>query len=174
MNTLNKITALLNKEVKASGMKNVLCITHGDIAPQNMVKINTGFKFIDWESAGIGDPAAEVAFVIDEIGFPISEKQKRIFIKEYLKYRNDPTLVQRMNLFIKLIRFEQVLWSIKRIYEIKDKELSTDYLEKENISDIISNLNFSIEKLERLRLGSKKIYLDKKHIFPSNFKISNK
>jgi len=169
--TLLNIKNILIKEVRKNEEKNVSCITHGDIAPQNIIEVPSGFKFIDWESAGIGDPAAEVAFVIDGIGFPISETQKKAFLNEYLKHRCDSTLQQRINLFIKLIRFEQVLWSIKRIYEINDKELSIEYLAKENKFEIVSYLNWSIEKLLKLELDCNKMDFNGKKIFPSNLKI---
>ncbi|MEK6903465.1 MAG: phosphotransferase [Nanoarchaeota archaeon] len=46
--TLYKIDAVMRKDVRENKVKNLFSMTHGDIAPQNMVETDSGFKFIDW------------------------------------------------------------------------------------------------------------------------------
>ena len=169
--TLYKIDAVMRKDVRENKVKNLFSMTHGDIAPQNMVETDSGFKFIDWESAGIGDPAAEIVFVIDEIGFPITKKQKKLFVEEYFNYCKDPTLKERISLFKKLIRFEQVLWCIKRVYEIKDRELSKAYLKKETLLDILGYMKDCVMRLVKCRIGCSKKDFEPKLIFPEKFRI---
>jgi len=170
-----EVTNELSSEIIESGVKNKFSITHGDLAPQNIVKTKNGFRFIDWESAGIGDPAADLASVIDEIGFPMTSAQRKLFLKEYAKERSDKTIIKRMNLFVKLIRFAQVLWSINRVYEIKDRELGeeliTEYLKKGNFEHVVEYLDYSINRLIEVDNHLSKKDFEKQNLFPKSFKI---
>lgn len=118
----------IEKIIKTKNFKEKYSLVHGDIAPQNIVRKKDNFRLIDWEEAGLGDPCYDIAFIVDEVSFPITKKQKRLFITAYLKSNNIPDFKARINLWQTLIRFEQLLWAIEHYFKNNDKTRVLEYL----------------------------------------------
>ena len=79
-------------------------IIHMDLIASNIMVLKNGnIKLVDWESPGIGDPAFDVwaftnkAFNLWDLDIFMDEEKKNIFLQEYLKYRKDKTLIERIN-----------------------------------------------------------------------------
>jgi len=107
---------------------NQLSLAHGDICTQNIIKTKDELKLIDWESLQLADPAKDIAPFLVEIR--ISKNNFNILVKEYNNYRNDPEILERAIVHAKLLAFVDFAWEILRAFEIKNKKLHEDYLNK--------------------------------------------
>ena len=103
-------------------------LVHGDICTQNIIKTNNNLKLIDWESLQLSDPAKDIAPFLVEI--KLSKKDFNVFLNEYKKYRNDPSILKRARVHAKLLAFLDFIWEILRSFEIINKTLHEDYLNK--------------------------------------------
>ena len=104
-----------------------LGIIHRDICPQNIVKTKKGVRLIDWEDLSLSDPAKDIAHIIIELKY---EKNLKIFFKEYFKHKKDDGIIERANVYIKSIWAVWFLWELVRTFEIINKELPKEYLQK--------------------------------------------
>lgn len=136
-------------KLKTNGPLNKETISHGDICEQNLIYNNDkNLKFIDLESCGISDPAYDVADIFTGFGKILSKEHRNLFLKEYLKYRKDKTLKNRVKVFIPLKMFETFCWSIMHVYEIKAGIVSKDIQEKEPIKH---HINYALQCLEKCK-----------------------
>src|SRR5271169_1275834 len=104
-----------------------LGIIHRDICPQNMIKTKNGIRLIDWEGLSFSDPAKDIAHIIIELKY---KKNLEIFFKEYFKYKKDDGIIERANVYIKSVYMVWFTWEIVRTFEIINKELPKEYLQK--------------------------------------------
>mgnify|MGYP001608921169 CR=1 FL=1 len=111
-----KLTPLPKFEEKES-------IIHTDMIAGNILVLKNGdIKLVDWQACGFGDPAFDVwaftnkAFNLWDLDVFMNDKQKKIFINEYLKNREDKDLVNR-------IEAKKYLWIlILSIYSLMQYE----------------------------------------------------
>ena len=137
--------------------KHPIVLAHGDICEQNVIVHNGKLKLVDFESLGLTDPASEIAYILTQFtrgGF--TEKQKEIFIEEYLKVRNDKTLRKRLKIFVPLKNFADLVWAINHVFKIKNKRLHRYYLENNKLNKDISYAKKMFKKNLREGIVNKK------------------
>jgi len=85
-------------------------IIHMDMVASNFLILKNGeIKLVDWQSPGIGDPAFDVwgftnkAFNLWDLDIFMDERKKKTFLAEYLKFRKDENLLER-------IKYKKDLW----------------------------------------------------------------
>lgn len=66
---------------------------HMDLGLLNVLFDGNKFSIIDWESAGLNDPALELTILFFEQ--QLNDKEQEEFLKSYLKIRKDNTIKQR-------------------------------------------------------------------------------
>ncbi len=132
--------------------KHPLVLAHGDICEQNIIIQGGKLKLIDFESLGLTDPASEIAYILTQFARKeLTEKQKEIFVEEYLKIRKDKTLRKRLKIFIPLKNFVDLLWAIDHVLKIKNKKVHRHYLEN---NDVDNDLVYAREMFKKnLREG---------------------
>ncbi|MFH1521436.1 MAG: aminoglycoside phosphotransferase family protein, partial [archaeon] len=97
-------------------------LIHGDICPQNIVETkDKKLKLIDWESLRFSEPAKDVANVLTDLR--LSEKNLKLFISTYQKYRIDNDILERAKTYALLNRYANVVWEILMSFEIINKKL---------------------------------------------------
>ena len=111
-------------------------------------------KFIDFESCGISDPAYDIADIFTGFGKKFTKEHQDLFYKEYLKYRKDNSLKNRVKVFIPLKMFETFCWSVMHVYEIKAGIVSKDIQEKEPIQHHIDYALKCLKECKKLGLVS--------------------
>lgn len=123
-------------------------LIHGDVCPQNIVETKNGLKLIDWESLQCSDPAKDIANIL--IDLELKNKDLDLFLKEYQKIRKDPTILERAKTYAVLLRAVYFLWEITRSFEIINKELPKEYLNKTTAQSHINEAKFQFRKLSKL------------------------
>jgi thiamine kinase-like enzyme len=156
--TINKRNDKLKRELNEiyNRIKNFLpkkeahkfSLIHGDVCPQNIVETKNGLKLIDWESLQCSDPARDVANIL--IDLELKNSDLDMFLKEYQKIRKDPTILERAKTYAILLRATYFLWEITRSFEIINKELPKEYLDKTTAQRHINEAKFQFRKLSKL------------------------
>jgi len=123
-------------------------LIHGDVCPQNIVETKNGLKLIDWESLKCSDPSKDIANIL--IDLELKNSDLDLFLKEYQKIRKDPTILERARIYEVLLRAVYFLWEIVRSFEIINKELPKEYLNKTTAQSHINEARFQFRKLSKL------------------------
>ncbi|MEW5896222.1 MAG: phosphotransferase [Nanoarchaeota archaeon] len=77
-------------------------LTHGDLAPCNIIIENDDLKIIDWQRPTLADAAFDVwafvedAFVRWDLPKNLDEDKKKLFMKKYSSLVNDHTILERV------------------------------------------------------------------------------
>lgn len=124
---------LQEKHKNLNKFPKIRVIAHGDICEQNILETQKGLALIDFEDLGLKDPADEIAKIFVDFKEPFTNKQKSIFLKEYLKFRKDNTIIQRIELYEPIIIFMVFVWSIDYVLRIKNREMHKSYLNKKEL-----------------------------------------
>jgi len=82
---------------------------------------------------------------------PFNEKQKQLFIKEYLKYRKEKDLEEQINYFIPILCLSIFLWAIEHTLKVKNKEFHKEFLKKNDIRKDIAYVKTMFKR--NLRAG---------------------
>lgn len=60
-----------------------LCLCHGDLKAENILRTKKGVALIDWECAGIDIPETDIGRLFS--GCQFNKRQQKLFLKEYFK-----------------------------------------------------------------------------------------
>jgi thiamine kinase-like enzyme len=116
-----------------------LVLAHGDICEQNIIIHKGKMKLIDYEGLGITDPANEIAYIFTQFGRKeFKEKPKEIFLEEYLKFRKDDSLRERVGVFMPLKNFADLLWAVQQALKIKHGLMHKHYIEENTLKDAVA------------------------------------
>ncbi|MBU3923457.1 MAG: GNAT family N-acetyltransferase [Nanoarchaeota archaeon] len=141
----------INKKVEeflSGEERHKFSLIHGDVCPQNIVEARDGLKLIDWESLQYSDPAKDVANILIDV--ELKGKDLALFLKEYGKVRNDSGIFERAKIYAVLFRYNYFLWEITRSFEIANKELPEEYLNKTSALSHIHEAKFQYKHLREL------------------------
>jgi len=126
---------------KSTGLdfKPNIVLTQGDICEQNVIVNKGKISLIDFESTELADSAADIAHIFCTFGEPFTARQKKIFLTKYsqVSNRKDPTLDQRIEVWLPISFFEIFLWSIRHVLRSLNKDIHKKFLEENNVKDDI-------------------------------------
>ncbi|MFA4960077.1 MAG: phosphotransferase [Candidatus Pacearchaeota archaeon] len=163
INCLRKICSLL--PVIPISIKKKLII-HNNIWEGNIIYYKGGLRIIDYETACFGEPAQEIAhiFVDFKTGYLFSKEEQNIFIKEYLKYVSDKTLLEKVNFFMKFEAFDSFLRTIE--YDLASKNKLNNQILRDTMKSNSGRkkLRSYFNLLKKLEIIDKKYSLKK--IYP--------
>jgi aminoglycoside phosphotransferase (APT) family kinase protein len=114
----------------------ILVPSHGDVCASNVI-VEDGtrnLRLIDWESFGLRDPASELATIFEAFGLKFTPSHEKAFLKAYSTIRDDETIVERLKTFRPLVRFENLTWGIRHVFEIADGEMDKAFVEATRMS----------------------------------------
>ncbi len=150
-NKFSDILSILDSQIMSQISKketHEFGLIHGDLCPQNLVETDNEIKLIDWESVKYSDPAKDIANIL--IDFELNKQQLDLFLREYSKLRFDKTILNRAKTFAILLRYVYVLWEITRTFEIINKELPKEYLQKTTAKSHLNEAKKQFNKLKKL------------------------
>jgi thiamine kinase-like enzyme len=153
---------------KLQKYKQKLSFCHGDVCLGNVMFKDKEFFLIDWELAGNLDPAIEISYHLYE--FPYTEKQKDIFVEEYLNERKDSGLRKRMDFSNFFVAFSGYLDILHTCFNIANKKGHKEFLESADLKeywewgdyylDFVIDLKLFDKDFEKkLKKDLKKIYV---------------
>jgi aminoglycoside phosphotransferase (APT) family kinase protein len=151
---------------------NVSAPGHGDVCAQNVIVGDEGaMSLIDWESFGMWDPAAEIAMVFEAFGLDFPADREIEFLSMYTSLRQDQTLRERLNVFRPIVRFEQLTWGIRHVFEIANGEMNKAFVKATEMSRHLTFVDSCLARLVETGL----IDLDPEEIpelgiFPQNIR----
>jgi aminoglycoside phosphotransferase (APT) family kinase protein len=99
---------------------------HNDIVILNVLWNNDQPTLIDWESPSFGDPADEVAYIFAINN--VSSEFQQIFLTEYEQRASEPTLRERIDIYMLKNKLFDVAWAISMLDEKRSN--SNPLLEK--------------------------------------------
>lgn len=120
-------------------------LIHGDMNKTNILFQKNDVKYVDWEWAGFGDNAEDVAQLFDtkyEFApwkIKISEKKLEEFILEYLKNKKDKTIRERIKVwmyyknFIELIYLKWVVANYDQTNKVLSKAKYNYYIQEKTL-----------------------------------------
>jgi aminoglycoside phosphotransferase (APT) family kinase protein len=136
-----------------SAPPNVSAPGHGDICAQNVIVDDDGaMRLIDWENFGLWDPAAEIAMVFEAFGLDFPVDRELEFLSAYTSLRQDQTLRERLNVFRPIVRFEQLTWGIRHVFEIANEEMNKAFVEATKMSEHLAFVDFCLIRLVKTGL----------------------
>lgn len=155
---LNEIILKVNKIIPKTNDA-LYRLVHGDVCPQNVVETKNEIKLIDWESVSYSDPARDIVNVL--VDFGLKNNQLELFYSEYFKNRDDESLLERVKIHQVLTRTNYSLWEIMRTFEIINKELPKEYLQKTSAKVHLNEARKQFRELKKLIVVSNlKIFND--------------
>jgi aminoglycoside phosphotransferase (APT) family kinase protein len=146
---LKKSFERLRTTALKSAPANVVTVGHGDICAQNAIidRSDGKMRLIDWENFGLWDPAAEVAMAFETFGLEFPRDAEREFLRVYGGIRDDETLNRRLKAFRPIVRFEQLTWGLRHVFEIANGEMNRAFVEATDMSRHIAFVDFCLTKL---------------------------
>ncbi len=149
---------------------NKRCLIHGDICEQNILVNSNQLVLIDWESVGLGDPAAEITKIFEAFGgIKFSDEQRRLFLKTYLEIRHDGTLKQRIRTFTPLIRYEQFVWAVMHVFEIGEKDMHASFVKNKNLKEHLGFAEETFDLCKSTGIFDKDLEWSAKTVFPERY-----
>jgi thiamine kinase-like enzyme len=127
---------------------NVTTPAHGDVCAQNVIfdGSNTSLHLVDWENFGLWDPAAEIALIFEGFGLEFQPNQENEFLDCYCGLREDNTLLERLDAFRPLVRFEQLTWGVKHVLEIAGGDMDKAFVERTDMDKHMTFVDSCIKK----------------------------
>lgn len=116
---------------RQSSWPNIAAPGHGDICAQNII-VESGsgnLRLIDWENFGLWDPAAEITMIFEAFGLDFLSNREKRFLRIYGGMRRDESLDERIRDFRPLVRFEQLTWGVRHVFEIIDGQMGKAFVE---------------------------------------------
>ena len=123
-------------------------LIHGDVCPQNILETKKGLKLIDFEHFELSDPAKDIGNLLVDLRF--DKKKMDLFLKEYFKFRKDKDILKRAKIYEKMFRYLYFIWEIFRAFEIKQKKLPKEYLQKTSAKEHLNEAKYQFRQLKKL------------------------
>lgn len=101
-------------------------LIHGDWHIHNfaMDDEDEAVRFFDWEMAGWGDPALDIALLLTHESFAeVSQYDQRWLVETYQEIQHDATFVQRVDIYSQLLDVEWLIDTARRLHMSPSDEL---------------------------------------------------
>jgi aminoglycoside phosphotransferase (APT) family kinase protein len=153
---------------------NVSAPGHGDVCAQNLIVDDEGvMRLIDWENFGLWDPAAGIAMVFEAFGMEFPTDRESEFLSIYTSLRRDQTLRDRLFVFRPIVRFEQLTWGIRHVFEIANGEMNRAFVDATDMSEHLTFVDSCLTRL--VKTGLIELNLEDipgLEILPQTFRLS--
>ena len=135
-----------------------LVLSQGDFHELNVVVSRGKYKLIDFEDLQITDRASHLAHILSDFGKPFNERQKKLFFDEYFKIvkTSDGELIDKINVWIPIKTFSVFLWSVWHTMRVKNNELHSAFLEKNDFKEDLKYVNVMFKRCLKLGIIDKK------------------
>lgn len=130
---INSTASKIKEEYDKIEKTSKLVLSQGDVCAPNVLYHKGEFKLIDFEHLQLVDPVEQIAHISVDFGIPFDERQKKLFLKEYLKIRKEKNLESRVNRYIPILYFVIFLWAVEYALKVKNKEFNNDFLKDHDI-----------------------------------------
>ena len=111
---------------------------HGDLSHQHTLLERGRVTLLDWEMFGLGDPALDVARLLQREAQTLTPRQMEQWLDHYLQTVGQPSLVERIELFQKLLEVHNVVYLL-----IGLQQHTADQLDAE-LRDVLSFVQASL------------------------------
>jgi len=99
-------------------------LIHGDWHLHNFAFADGVVRFFDWETAGWGDPALDIALLLTHESFAhVTARDQRWLIETYQTLSKDATLGQRVAIYVQLLDVEWLIDSAMRYIDNPSADL---------------------------------------------------
>lgn len=145
---INEVFEKQLKNTPKGKYKTNTVLSQGDFCAQNII-VNMGkYKLIDFEDLELADRANHLSSIFSDFAKPFNNKQKDLFLKEYLKYNkvDEKELRERISIWVPLKFFEIFLWSLKHALTIKKGEMHPEFYKTDKMQ---GNINYSKTMFKR-------------------------
>ena len=145
---INETFVNQKKEISNKKYSTDVVLSQGDFCEQNIVVNKNQYELIDFEDLELTDRSNHLGSIFSDFGKPFTEKQKKIFLKEYIKLTkvDEKELIERIEKWIPLKLFEIFLWSLKHFLKIKEGKMHPKFYETDNTKE---NLAYSKTMFKR-------------------------
>lgn len=101
---------------------------HGDLSHEHTLIERGRILFLDWEMFGLGDPALDVARLLQREGQRLTEEQRHLWLESYLQRMDQPELAQRLNIYQQLLEFHNVVYLLVGLQQHSTVQLDSELL----------------------------------------------
>jgi len=136
---LKKMISGTYNKVKKNIPENIgydLILTQGDFCEQNIIINGSKYSLIDFESLGLSNRFAEIAFVFTTFKErPFNKKQRAVFLNEYKRISkiSEEDFDEKVQAWVPAVQFLILLWSIKHILRSKNNYFHAHFLDSNNL-----------------------------------------
>jgi hypothetical protein len=83
---------------------------HGDLARHHTLIERGQALFLDWEMFGLGDPALDVARLLQREAQSLTAEQVEAWLERYLQFVDQPAMAERIDIFQRLLEIHNVIY----------------------------------------------------------------
>jgi hypothetical protein len=83
---------------------------HGDLSHSHTLMALGRIQLLDWEMFGLGDPALDVARLLQREAQWLSEDHARAWLDRYMQIVDDPTVAERIGIYRRLLEAHNVVY----------------------------------------------------------------
>lgn len=139
-NVFLKVDSVIKKYKHNSKKQGKSCFIHGDLHNGNILIKNKNIFYVDWEEAGYGDNALDVATLLWFLD--LNKQDYDIYLKTYTHKINDSNFEIRMFLWLLYKDFSLLLHKKWQSLDSEKRAMNS----KENYKNVIENIARRIEK----------------------------
>ena len=140
----------LKKSIPKEKYSPRIVVSQGDFCEQNIIVNNGKYSLIDFEDLELGDASSEIAQIFVTFGEPFDEKQKEIFLKEYIKSVERKfdyeELKDEIEKWVPFLFFNIFLWSIKHVLRIKNKEMHEEFVKNNDLKGDLAYVKVMLKR----------------------------
>ena len=75
---------------------------------------------------GLGDPALDVARLLQREGNTLAQEQSQAWIESYIRFMREPELADRINIYLRLLAFHNVVYLLVGLHQHTAGQLDSD------------------------------------------------
>ncbi len=99
---------------------------HGDLAREHTLVERGRVVLLDWEMFGLGDPALDVARLLQREALSLEPHQVDSWLNTYLRFVDQPAMAERIDLFQRLLDVHNVIYLVVGLQQHTTTQLDND------------------------------------------------